>query len=200
MQEVIHFLRELNCVRVAIVVQCWGLLLLHVVLHFSKSQVQKHTVKEFDLRSCEMCPLDNLENNFLLRFLLDAESHSQLILAKQWQYHSPWYWVRIHHNSWKVKHHLIRKAFNIHLKHHVFESLLNTLNVLSDVKPKVLFEWQQSLSSSNWDIYLRALTADFFFFVLIKVYRQRLSHSSSYRNIDDRTLLADPVLVLIKDW
>ena len=44
MQEVIHFLRELNCVRVAIVVQCLGLLLLHVVLHFSKRQVQKHTV------------------------------------------------------------------------------------------------------------------------------------------------------------
>ena len=30
-----------------------------------------------------MCPLNNLENDFLLRFLLDAESHSQLILAKQ---------------------------------------------------------------------------------------------------------------------
>ena len=99
-----------------------------------------------------------------------------------------------------VKHDLIRKAFNIHLKHHVFESLLNTLNVLSYVKPKVLFEWQQSLSSSTWDIDLWALTADFFFFVLIKVYRQRLSQSSSYSNIDDRTLLADPVLVLIKDW
>jgi hypothetical protein len=34
------------------------------------------TYKELDLSCIEMCPLNNLENNLLLPFLLDAKSHS----------------------------------------------------------------------------------------------------------------------------
>jgi hypothetical protein len=39
-----------------------------------------------------------------------------------------------------MKHYLITKTFDIHLNHHVFISLLYTLNVLGNVKAKVFFE------------------------------------------------------------
>jgi hypothetical protein len=43
LQEVAHFLRELNSIRIAAAVRSQGLLL-HEELHFSQGQLQKHAV------------------------------------------------------------------------------------------------------------------------------------------------------------
>lgn len=70
-----------------------------------------------------------------------------------------------------MKHNLIREAFNVHLKHHVLESLLNVLDVLGNVETArlVIFEGLNCLASSNSKVY-------------------------------HRTLPIDTILVLIKDW